>query len=62
MRFDPSLGVDLNRCMKIATREMENEVSVYGDNECVIRGKTCEVTNCSGNPSSGLPRDHSSEW
>ena len=62
MRLDPSLRVDLDGSMKIATGEMEDQVSVYGDNQCVVQGKICEGTNCSGRPSSGSPKDHSSEW
>lgn len=33
MRFDPPLGVDIKGGMEITTGEMENEVSVYGDNQ-----------------------------
>ena len=62
MRLDPSLRVDLDGGMKIATGEMEDQVSIYGDNQCVVQGKIYEGTNRSGRPSSGSPKDHSSEW
>ena len=62
MRFDPSLRVDINRSMEIATGEMENQVSVCGGDQSFIRGEICEATNYSGNLNSGWPKDRSSEW
>ena len=62
MRFDPSLRVNINRSMEIATGKMENQVPVCGGNQSIVRGEICKATNYSGNLNSGSPKDRSSEW
>ena len=62
MRLDPSLRIDIDGSMEIATGEMENQVSVYDGNQCTVQGKIRKVTNHRGNLSSGPPKDRSSGW
>ena len=62
MRFDPSLRVDIDGSMEIAAGEMEDQVSVCGGNQSIIRGEVYEATNHFVKPSFGSLKGHSSEW